>query len=856
MMAEAEGGGLVSANSAEESVVTVHAHHLRTFTPRVDRTGAPDDAEALLRTLRGCFERAAAMSLSPAQATAVKDIADRLGALGTTGKGDLKLQSTGVPDDLEDAAEWSVHTKAKAYVLQEHPREATTLFSPEPHTRLEAVASTATFLVFHIGFILLNLLPLHYSKLGASPLGMISLNICFVHAGILVGVIGATTEKTVRLLGLTVTWWTPPSHIPGVIDALTQVVLMSGHFFGCGVIAFQTQIKPCIACDEDGVDCSVTLPEGCFNDALFPDAGPQQFWTVIDALYFCVVLISTVGYGANFVPQRAAGRLFVIFYTMAGVLIFGTISKAIGTIFLSSRKLFARLLTWFGNTAKRWVSSSTNSSLNSMAHHAAHSDLKAKRKTRPSDELFFQHTIQLSMVVIAFNYVRRLPLVPAPGPACSHVRCPPGAVPPGVAVCITQNARGRSPACAAQVSALVFMLVEKDWRFFDAVYHSLMTATTVGLGEYAPTSQRGRMFAIFHILMSVVLFANLIGALTKVRPKCSFYKMRGQLLAGKIDMKLTLAIAARDDAISEDVRIDRSAFVLAMLIQLGRAQKADVKEFLEMFDQIDTPHLGSIHRDDILSYERTHGTRIQPSSSFLDTVFAPARLAKRLQFPASLAMLNFVWDTYFTYLLLLSGVLNFFLIQQLKDHMPTPARHLIAACLALVSAGIKGVALTFFALWCPLTIGGSELYYKMDQTALEFSVVGPSIDPQTSLLMRISKSDDLIRGLSLHYYNTLLDNWPGIINIIFFTTMVSYISFIDIWLFVRCIRARRTLLAANAENLAQVRVYMAWDQERMGHIRSKYHLPRQSALHSSPIWKELSKFVNSDEELFRDAAHN
>ena len=41
-------------------------------------------------------------------------------------------------------------------------------------------------------------------------------------------------------------------------------------------------------------------------------------WSWLDAYYFCVVTLATVGYG-DFVPKTAAGKLFTTFYIFAGV---------------------------------------------------------------------------------------------------------------------------------------------------------------------------------------------------------------------------------------------------------------------------------------------------------------------------------------------------------------------------------------------------------------------------------------------------------------------------------------------------------------------------------------------------------
>ena len=52
-------------------------------------------------------------------------------------------------------------------------------------------------------------------------------------------------------------------------------------------------------------------------------------WTAIDSLYFSVVSLTTVGYG-DFTPQTQSGRLFTVFYLLAGI---GIIATFINTMF-------------------------------------------------------------------------------------------------------------------------------------------------------------------------------------------------------------------------------------------------------------------------------------------------------------------------------------------------------------------------------------------------------------------------------------------------------------------------------------------------------------------------------------------
>lgn len=51
-------------------------------------------------------------------------------------------------------------------------------------------------------------------------------------------------------------------------------------------------------------------------------------WNWIDAYYFCVVTLATVGYG-DFTPQTQVGRLFTTFYIILGVGILGAFVNAL-----------------------------------------------------------------------------------------------------------------------------------------------------------------------------------------------------------------------------------------------------------------------------------------------------------------------------------------------------------------------------------------------------------------------------------------------------------------------------------------------------------------------------------------------
>ena len=44
----------------------------------------------------------------------------------------------------------------------------------------------------------------------------------------------------------------------------------------------------------------------------------MEGWSVLDSLYFCVITLTTIGYG-DFSPETTAGKIFTIFYVFMGL---------------------------------------------------------------------------------------------------------------------------------------------------------------------------------------------------------------------------------------------------------------------------------------------------------------------------------------------------------------------------------------------------------------------------------------------------------------------------------------------------------------------------------------------------------
>lgn len=54
-----------------------------------------------------------------------------------------------------------------------------------------------------------------------------------------------------------------------------------------------------------------------------------------------------------------------------------------------------------------------------------------------------------------------------------------------------------------------------DWNFFNAIYFVIVTLSTVGYGDFSPSTIQGRLFTILMIIVGIVIFSSVIGELVE-----------------------------------------------------------------------------------------------------------------------------------------------------------------------------------------------------------------------------------------------------------------------------------------------------------------------------------------------------
>ena len=154
--------------------------------------------------------------------------------------------------------------------------------------------------------------------------GFISLNIVIFHVTVLFGFVGPAHGDETVICGRRVFWWSPAKTGAG---AFARVIIVLVHFFGVGISVYINEDKACThtpAVNLTALPVSEVPTDGaCFllpdlnvvddftNCAVTPSrCAWREHWSFTDALYFSLVVVSTVGYGHELIPTTTFARSF------------------------------------------------------------------------------------------------------------------------------------------------------------------------------------------------------------------------------------------------------------------------------------------------------------------------------------------------------------------------------------------------------------------------------------------------------------------------------------------------------------------------------------------------------------------
>lgn len=238
----------------------------------------------------------------------------------------------------------------------------------------------------------------------------------------------------------------------------------------------------------------------------------DQQWTYIDAAYFSMATMSTVGYG-DISPTPGASRGFTIFMIFFGIVfVFSSVANAIGSL--------TGPITYKGRQFMEYLMPQIPVDLDGDGGVDYY-------KPRPPLIYYSKNLLPSILLNMALQLV----------------------------------------------SAAIFCSLNTSWSFGDAFYHCLVTATTVGYGDTNNSTQGGRLWACFHIMLSVCLLGELISTFDELatRRKATLERVRclERVLDDELlDQLMTRAKIMRPLVIRDGKGLTELEFVLAMIVEV------------------------------------------------------------------------------------------------------------------------------------------------------------------------------------------------------------------------------------------------------------------------------------------------
>ncbi|KAK9502023.1 hypothetical protein O3M35_012633 [Rhynocoris fuscipes] len=214
----------------------------------------------------------------------------------------------------------------------------------------------------------------------------------------------------------------------------------------------------------------------------------RKSWSFINAVIYCLTVITTIGYG-HIAPVTTTGRALTIAYSIIGIPLFLILLADFGKLFTRGIKFiwaFVRRLYYTGSCKK-------------------------VRRTAPVQEV---------MKGVQMVYDMALLRRPSQMPNDADNQVPPmtpvsidGAPSTPALSAYAIDDEFNLPISVAIVilliyifmGAAVFYIWETDWTFFDAFYFVFISMSTIGFGDLVPANQMYMMASIVYLAFGLAL---------------------------------------------------------------------------------------------------------------------------------------------------------------------------------------------------------------------------------------------------------------------------------------------------------------------------------------------------------------
>ena len=307
--------------------------------------------------------------------------------------------------------------------------------------------------------------------------------------------------------------------------------------------------------------CSLAIAIYFFMGTLLFPAWLEPNWTFIDALYFSMTTLTTVGYG-DLVPNHQSGifgKIFLLFFNLYAVCISVSALGVIAKLALTKQKML--------------ISKAKERARNELMKIFDAED-KGIDEQDDEEELDDEECLWIDNILDDKCISDEALSIPK--------------------VFLDAVKNHSFNFSVLLVIAVVLRRIE-NWSLVDLLYYWNGTATTIGFGDVAPKTQLGRLIAVFFVPLSVVTLGEVIA-------NCfAFITSRASSKAEKdfLRREITLSDLEYLD-IDDDGKVNEMDFITFMLIAMQKVDKKTMRDVRRLFNALDVGKDGFIQKEDLI----------------------------------------------------------------------------------------------------------------------------------------------------------------------------------------------------------------------------------------------------------------
>lgn len=256
---------------------------------------------------------------------------------------------------------------------------------------------------------------------------------------------------------------------------------------------------------------------------------------LVDALYFCIVTMCTIGYG-DIAPVTPSAKLFSCFFVLVG---FGFID-----IMLSG------VVNYVLDLQENMILKSIKMNHAGGLHMVNNKGLEETRFS-PIDYIFdfAKGRMRIRLKV-------------------------------GLALGVVLLSIGMG-------TVVLFFVEGLDW--IDSLYLSVLSVTSVGYGDKAFKTLPGRLFASIWLLFSTLMVARAFLYLTEARIDKRHRRLANRVLHRQITVKDLLAADINNNGF-----LCKSEYIVFKLKEMGKIKERDILQICDQFNKLDSNNSGKI----------------------------------------------------------------------------------------------------------------------------------------------------------------------------------------------------------------------------------------------------------------------